>query len=214
MRNLLRFVVIAGLVATIANAGVVFDYNGVAYSTAPGVSTYMTNVYGSPVTVTGAYASNNTLPAPNPGVLWTGNASDYLRVGPGAPPVPGTGDKDFEISFDQIPIQGISLLGYIFDEARGPTDFQIYAYDSTYTDRENPSPSALVFHQAFDVTANGTQVFVGTPQFSRPVSLLVFSDHGSFDVGIDDMTITVPEPSAALGLLGLPLLALRRRILS
>ncbi len=202
----------ATCMASAAQAGVVFDYNGTAYSTAGSVSTYMSGVYGSQVTMTGAYSTNNTLTAPAPGVLWTGNASDYLRVGAGLPPTPPFTDKDFEISFDAVPIIGVQMLGYIFDEARGPTDFQIFAYDASYGNRENPNPAALVFNQQFDVTANGTQVLVGAPQFSRPVSLLVISNHGSFDVGIDDLTVTIPEPTTALALLLLPFWSARRRM--
>ncbi len=196
------------LTASSALAGVVFDFNGQAGSF--NLSPYMTGVYGSQVTQTGGFGDNNTIINPNPGVIWNGNPTDYLRLGnPLTPPF----DKDFEISFDQVPITGLQVRGYVFDESRGPVDFQIFAYDSTYGNRENPNPSALVLHQVYNTLGNGVEIPVGPFVFSRNVSLIVISDMGRFDVGIDDLDVTpVPEPAAgALLLAGLGLAAFRRR---
>ncbi|MFO0837832.1 MAG: hypothetical protein U1D55_04850 [Phycisphaerae bacterium] len=206
----------AGLIASlltlsagVAQAGFQFTFDGIAPRNAAGIGAYMSGVYGSSVTVTDAFASNNAIPnPPAPGVLWNGNSSDYLRVGP------NVGQRDFEITFDQRAIVSAACLGFVFDEARGPVDFTIRAYDASYTDRENPNASSLVFAQSFNVAHNGTQVTVGPIAFSRPVSLLVFSDTGRFDVGIDALTVAVPAPGAVvLGSLGLSLIGwLKRRV--
>ncbi|MFO0838913.1 MAG: hypothetical protein U1D55_10335 [Phycisphaerae bacterium] len=206
----------AALLATIgltaaAQAGFAFTFNGTAFGGSAGLSAYMTGVYGSSVVVSDAIATNNSF-APNPNETWIGNGTDYARVGPA-----GVG-RDMEIWFQNVPLLSAQLRGFVFDEARGPVDFQIFAYDSTFNTAggtvENPNASALVFHQQWNVAGNGTEIPIGPILFSRPVSLLVFSDQGHFDVGIDDLIVTVPAPAAALlGLVGVGLVnRIKRRV--
>ncbi len=184
-----------------AQASFNFNFNGTAFSNSAGLSTYMSGIYGSSIAVSDAIGTNNTF-APTPGETWDFNNTDYARVGPA-----GVG-RDMEFHFQQVAIRSVSLRGFVFDEARGPRDFRMTAYDSTFGNVETPNAGAQVFSITFNVAANGTEVLIPLVNFSRPVSLLVFSDMGAFDVGIDDLVVqAVPVPAAAvLGVLGLGLI--------
>ena len=179
------------------------------------ISTYMTGVYGSTVTVSDATADNDN---------WNGNTTIAIRT---ASSVGG----DFEILFVNTPIISLlgiggtgSTVGYVYDATSGD-DFSLKAYDSTYGDVENPNPSAQVdigyavdygtawfLWWQYDV---GDDSVVNIPDlmFSRPVSLLVISDEGTKDVGIDNLQVTpVPVPAAVLlGMLGLSVAGLKLR---
>lgn len=79
-------------------------------------------------------------------------------------------------------------------------------------DEENPDPGALVGTWTWDASA-GTEIPIDIACFDRPVSLLVFSDGGVNEIGIDNLTVTpVPAPGALLlTLFGLGALRTRRR---
>jgi hypothetical protein len=171
-----------------------FDFEGISSpGKASDISDYMTGVYGSTVTVTDARR--------NGGGSWTGNGTDFIWTGDG-PDVGG----DLEILFN-IPITSLSVQGFVFHETVDP-DFSVKAYDNTYGgDVENPLPSALVSSHEYSGVDDKTPINISGLTFSGPVSLLVFSDSGEHDVGIDNLqvnTAAVPVPAAALlGLLGL-----------
>jgi len=167
------------------------------------VTDYMTSEYGSSVTATGAGAWRNAETDPLD-LDWPGktNTDQWLRTYGSASVTPGI----FQISFDDVPIIGVSGDFYVFKATAGE-DFAVKAYDSTYGDRYNPNPSALVGSQSWDF---GTGFGIFDIDFSSSVSLLVFSDSGWYDIAIDNMKVTIPEPATLL-LLGLGGLFLRRR---
>jgi hypothetical protein len=107
-----------------------------------------------------------------------------------------------EIEFRDVPIVSASADGYVFETTEG-FDFIVIGYDDTFGDEEDPLNSAYVGHLAYHTDTVGGGPF--TINFSRPVSLLVFSDGGKDDVGIDNLTVqAVPTPSAILlGSLGM-----------
>jgi len=184
-----------------ADLSVSFDFEGATLNT--NGSTYMTSVYGSSVTATDGLVLNNSTSAVN----WPGNTGKWLRTGVvGSAAIPW----NVEISFDSLPITGISSDFYVFNGI--DTDFTVTAYDSTYVDRYAPSSSAKVYEQSWDP---GTGPWQGSfnISFSRPVSLFVFGDGGYDNVAIDNLTVTpVPAPAAVLlGMLGLSVAGLKLR---
>ncbi|MBI1922995.1 PEP-CTERM sorting domain-containing protein [Candidatus Poribacteria bacterium] len=193
---------------------ITFNFNPLTNnSTSTVISTYMTGIYGSTVTVTGARSSSNSA-IPAPPTPWTGNTTQYIRTDIGAA-------GDFEISFDVVPIVSIQAgsRGFIFT-ATILADFVLSAYNSNFTagggTRENPNIGALVTPIVLSNIGAGSEVVFPDIIFSEPVTLLVISDSGSFDVGIDDLTVTpIPEPSSlvlfSLGVLGLIGYCWRRR---
>jgi hypothetical protein len=128
---------------------------------------------------------------------------------------------DFEISFDVVPIVSIQAgsRGFIFT-ATLLADFTLSAYNSNFTasggTRENPNSGALVTPTVLSNLGAGVELVFPDIIFSQPVTLLVISDSGVNDVGIDDLTVTpIPEPSSlvlfSLGILGLIGYCWRRR---
>ena len=204
--GIMSLALLFGGVGQLEAGPITFNFNAPALplgSDSAAISAYMTGIYGSSVTVTGAASSTNISPGPD----WTGNNTQYIRTATGAA-------GDFEISFDTVPIVSINVgsLGFVFNET-DLADFVIRAYDSTFGNRENPNdPSALVDSFARNPGA-GEQINIMTLTgsdiiFSRPVTLLVFSDENVFDVGIDDLKVTpIPEPSTLI-LLGIGFLSL------
>ncbi len=208
-RSILTTSVILIMSAGVAHADVVFDYNGIPDGTgSTGLSSYMTALYGSDVSVTDGRAESN------PNILypdWIGNPTTYVWT---AYTFDGTVEGDLEISFDDTPITAVKFDGYVFDATRG-ADFVLRAYTSDYTDsggtRGDPDPAAEVF----EGTYNGGVGGFSTPwiTFTEPVTLLVFSDHGLWDIGIDNLQVkAVPAPGAAvLALMGMTFIGWLRR---
>jgi len=164
----------------------------------------MTGEYGSSVTATGAAAWKNAETDPLD-VDWPGKTNDdqWLRTYGSQSVTP----KAFQISFDTVPITGMSGDFHVFEATEG-ADFVVKAYDSSYGNRYAPNSSALVAEQSWDF---GTGSGVFDIDFSSSVSLLVCSDDGWYDIAIDNLTVTpIPEPATLL-LLGLGGLFLRRR---
>jgi hypothetical protein len=172
------------------------------------VSTYMTGVSGSAVTASGVRAGDNTYWAASGDWLGKANGDVFVKT---------YGSSDLEIVFATKPFLQTGGQGYVFSATSG-ADFTVKAYDSTYNSGtytwflwklpytgEDPNPSALVYSNSWNASA-GTQIDFSAV-FTRPVSLLVFSDSGSYDVGIDNLyvgTPSVPVPGAVLlGVLGL-----------
>lgn len=189
--------------ATVGGVGP--DYVGSANQR---VTDYMTGVYGSPVTVTGAAAWRNDETAPLD-LDWPGKTGTdkWLRTYGSQSLTPGA----FQISFDAVPIMEAGGDFYVF-VATQDDDFTVKAYDSTYGDRYNPSVSGLVDEQSWDFGA-GSGSFAMS--FTSPVSLLVFSDGGWYDIAIDDLKVRpIPAPGAILlGSIGAGLVGwLRRRM--
>ncbi len=195
MKKLLWMTLLTACLTVNAEAALYsFDFEGISAPGKPSdISNYMTGVYGSTVTVTDARRTTAG--------AWTGNGTDYLWTGDGP-----TTQGDFEILFANTPITSLAVDGFVFHES-GDVDFSVKAYDSTYGDVENPQASALVRSDAYLGFDDKTPISIPGLTFDRPVSLLVFSDSGEHDVGIDNLevgTAVVPAPAAALlGLLGL-----------
>lgn len=157
------------------------------------ISEYMTRVYGSAVNVTDAEVRDNDDDTPD----WVGKDlyDNFLRC--------DMGSGDLEIHFPDRPIISACGDGYVFDTTSG-YDFLVIGYDDSYGGNvENPLNSAFVGFKGFQTDRIGGGYFNIT--FSRPVSLLVFSDGGVDDIGIDNLCVqAVPTPSAILlGSLGM-----------
>ena len=178
-------------------------------------SDYMSGIY-EVVTVTGGAVWTNEQYGPD----WIDNDGQWLRTFGSTHETPGY----MQISFDD-PIITVSGDGYVFD-ATPAADFVILAFDSNYGNRFNPNPNALVDAFIIDYGTtwwgddrgdNMTVPFDST--FNSPVSLLVFSDGGYFDIGVDDLTVEpfsavqTPAPGAIiLGSIGVAIVGwLRRR---
>ncbi len=195
-----------------------FNFNSLSDEGGSGpISTYMTGVYGSTVTVSDATSDNDS---------WSGNTTIAIRTSASV-------GGDFEILFGVQPISGLlglggtgSTVGYVYD-ATSDDDFAIRAYDSTYGSVEDPIASALVASWSVDYgtwwfwdLGDDTVVRLPDLSFSRAVSLLVISDSGERDVGIDNLEVNpyvadgaIPAPGAILlGGIGVGLVGwLRRR---
>ncbi len=224
MKRLILVFVLTICVVGAAHADpVTFDFDAATIGGTPNiggtanqyVSSYMTGVYGSAVTSTGAAAWQNAQSEPPAGHDWDWpgktpydrwlrayGASNYTQT-------PGV----FQISFDLVPIVEAAADFHVFIDDVQAHDFTVKAYGSNYGDRYDPSAAALVSEQSWD-SGIGSDSF--SLAFSSPVSLLVFSDGGYYDVAVDNLEVTpVPVPGAMLlGLLGLSAagVKLRRRL--
>lgn len=178
-------------------------------------SEYMSSIYGVTTVTGGAVWSNDQY-----GQDWIDNDGQWLRTFGSTHETPGY----MQVSFDD-PILGASGSGYVF-AATPAADFVILAFDNNYGDRFNPNPNALV--DAFIIDYGTTwwgddrgdlMVVPFDRTFDSPVSLLVFSDGGYFDIGVDDLTVEpfnavqTPAPGAIiLGSIGVAIVGwLRRR---
>ncbi|MBM3241517.1 PEP-CTERM sorting domain-containing protein [Candidatus Poribacteria bacterium] len=170
----------------------------------------MTGVYGSTVTTDDVEVQNNATDDPD----WSSNSTNFLRTGDGE-------GADFEILFNNLPIVALwgTTRGYVF-KATTSADFVLRAYNNNWSATggtlENPNSTALVYTLSKFVPSDGTEVDIPDIVFSQPVSLLVISDSGAADVGIDDLSVTpVPEPSTivlfGLGIFGVLGYAYRRK---
>ncbi len=186
--------VVGGLVclacASSVQAGaplVTFDFNALdARDRSTAISDYMTTVYGSTVSVSGARAFAQETDSSD---IFIATSFQLFNRG------------DFEILFEDVPILGARFEGHIIDGTIGD-DFVFQAFDGQ-TER-------LTFSRD-----DGVGIFdSGWIDFGGPVDRLVVTDSGRRDVGIDDLTVQpVPEPTAGLlALIGTAVLCrLRRR---
>ncbi len=215
-RVVLPLVLAVCLVGSAQAGPTLFDFEAVTIGGTPNVggtanqyvSNYMTGVYGSSVTATGAAAWRNAETAPVD-LDWAGKTdTDKWLRSYGAVGYTQTPGK-FQISFDAVPVAQANADFYVFVATAGD-DFTVKAYDSTYGDRYNPSAGALVLEQSWDL---GTGPDSFALNFASPVSLLVFSDSGYYDVAIDNLEVTpVPAPGALLlGLFGVSLASAKLR---
>lgn len=171
------------------------------------IGTHMTWRYGSTVTVSDAEADNDDWEISGPD-----NETIFIRTGV------SSSEKDFEILFATVPVTSISGIGYVFDDTSGP-DIVITGYGSDYGSVENPSGTSVGTWSADP--GDDKQVSFSLT-FSSPAYLLVISDSGEKDVGIDNLQVepyvagggaVIPAPGAILlGSIGVGLVGwLRRR---
>ena len=213
---------IAALMSIVLSCGVahadlsVFDFEGATIGGAASdyvgsanqrVTDYMTGVYGSAVTATGAAAWSNSESAPLD-LDWPGkdDSDQWLRTYGSASLSPG----GFQISFDVVPIVQAGADFHVFTLTAGH-DFTVAAYSSTYGDRYSPNAGALIDEASWDYDTPSSDSF--DISFSSPVSLLVFSDGGWYDIAIDNLEVApVPTPTAILlGMLGLTVAGVKLR---
>jgi hypothetical protein len=182
----------ACLMASAASAAVTFDFNSLSTGDgASAISSYMSDVLGAKVVVTGAEVGGEGLPAlrylpfkPPPQMsAWADNGTPFIWTAAGA-------GRDFEIEFQDALIMGVSGLGLVYDATSG-ADFVIKAYNAA---------GSLVDVKKWWVTNDGTEVpFQLT--FDEAVKRLVFSDSGKHDVAVDNLRVVasvVPEPATAV----------------
>ncbi len=191
----MRIGVVTFLASLMVTAGmasadtVSFDFNALGrFDGPPRIGDYMTDVYGSSVTVETARATTDA-----------DDTSDRLI----ATSLQLFNRGDFEILFDEIPIVGLQFEGYVLDATPGD-DFTLTAF----------ADDTLLLTVEVIARDIGEEVFQ-TEWFalSSPANRLVVSDTGRKDVGIDDLVVEpVPEPiTVVLMLVGAGAVYLRRR---
>jgi hypothetical protein len=221
---LLGAALVFGVVGIASATSITFSFGGVEDTGSDGeISDYMTDVYGSKITVDDAEVRDNE-DGDSPEWVGKGDNNNFLRV--------RVGTGDMEILFVNVPIIALSgdTQGYVFTES-GATDFEIRAYDSTWSDFggtfENPFGGALVdvwtWSSGTDVGPDGVEINIPDIIFDDPIYLLVFGDgghpgsSGSEYIAIDKLTVEsmdIPEPTTLLllgtGLIGLAGLSRRK----
>jgi len=187
------------------------------------VAAYMTEVYGSSVSVLGAQVSvyqsdGSTAGAPLGPDQFIKNRNRFSE-----PPY----DIDtIEISFDTVPILNAQFEAGVFAASvHGSPDFVCEAYDAIgnpvgISDGGGANLGGVGSHtisgnQWIWYTNWATDVSALSPLlvFNSPVTRLVFHDDNQFDVGVDNLEVTpVPVPGAVLlGMLGLSVVGVKLR---
>ncbi len=162
------------------------------------LSLYMSFLYGSQVTATDATVDVSPSPVFDK-YIYTDRST-------------GPAGSDLEISFDDLPIQQFGFIGYVFRATLG-ADFRVRAYNSDYDtgtysvfgfdvphSRGAPNPASLVRDFSYEVGGPFATGFVPetTLRFDEPVELLVISNSGVHDVGVDNLRVkAMPTPTAA-----------------
>lgn len=187
MRKILLIPLLATCLVGTAQAGLAtFDFESVAGGTdAAAISTYMSNTYGSLVTVSANTAvTMNTGPASYGLPPWSTNSTSYIW----SDPAPTTSNRtNIEITFE-TPIYGIAFQGFVF-EASGGADFTFTAFGS--------KDGTQVYRQTWnDGVGEISPTWIS---FDQPVSFLHFSDNGEHAVGVDNLVVqAVPLPTSVL----------------
>jgi hypothetical protein len=167
------------MIVSTAQADITFDFNTLGwFQDDVTISAYMSALYepGVPSSVT----TDGAVSAPG----WIGT---NLFAGL---------DKDFEISFNDVPIIGAQFIGYVLAPSEG-ADFTCEWYNG------GDLVGALSRDNSFEVFDSGWL------DFSGPVDRMRFSNAGVHDIAIDDLTVRradlhVPVPGAVvLGIVGL-----------
>lgn len=166
-----------------------FDFSGLGFfDHDAAVSAYMTEVYGSPISTSGALSSNDRSD------VGIGQQNFFIATS-----FQFYSRGDFEILFQETPIVGAEFEAHIIDASFGD-DFRFWAYAG---DKE------VCFFSRND----GVEIFdSGWLAFAQPVDRILISDSGRKDVGLDDLRVqVVPAPPTGLLLLSGSLLLARRR---
>jgi len=166
-----------------------FDFDALGrFDGSRNISDYMTDLYGTSITVAGARATTDATDATD---RFIATSLQLFNRG------------DFEILFDEMPIVGLQFEGYVLDATPGD-DFTLRAFND----------DTLLLIVEVVARDNGEEVFQ-TEWFDLPsaANRLVVSDTGRKDVGLDDLIVQpVPEPATlALMLIGTGAIFLRRR---
>lgn len=155
----------------------------------PEISSYMTDIYGSAMTVEGAYVGSDD------------NFNTTLFISTYT-----NNSGTFDIWFEDAPIGAASFDWFVFEATDG-ADFKCVAYDAQ-------NNIVDVFFEYTEENAGGSS---GLIMFDSPVTHLWFTNSGFHDVGIDNLTVgggtAAPSPSAILlGSIGVSIVGwLRRR---
>lgn len=152
------------------------------------ISNYMSDLYGSEVTVDGSRT-----------IAETDDDADIFI----ATSLQLFGRGDFVIEFRDVPIVAAQFEGHVID-ATGGDDFRLRAFagdDEVFLFSRNTGEDTFVSDWLF---------------FPQPIDRLIISDNGRRDVGIDDFEVQpVPEPGtlllSALACAGVAVHRIRRR---
>jgi hypothetical protein len=200
-------VLVFGLGGTAGADVAEFTFEGINTNVQSPISTYMTGIYGSQVNVYGTD-------------LGTAGSGGFGGIGNHYLWTASNQDGQFEINFVTVPITQLygSTLAMVFSN-EGSVDFSIHAYGSNFGNVTNPNANSLIYSHDWNASSNNYPITLSDIPFATPVYLLVFSDNGQHDVGIDNLkvgngTSSVPEPLTMLllgsGLVGL--WGLRRKV--
>lgn len=197
-----------------ASAHIWFDFEGTTLNPVTNngstteIENYMTEVYSSTVKAYNVRA--------NDGVSGPGSTS-WPGTGASLNPASQSGfyasmsfaGQPYHFLFLNEPISAVQFDMAVFDDGTdtiGGYDFELLAYGTDYGNRWVPAPSSLVGTHSWSDTGpfSGNS---GLINFLEPVSMLVMSDTGTWDVGVDNMHVIsvadgngteVPVPGAML----------------